>query len=272
MGTRTKRAISPDNVSQMGMATVEILRDGDTPLVRKSGAALTECRFYESIAPCLRGQGVETPRVHRVDTASRLLELEFVPHPLARSDYDCPDVLRHLARIHASTIPLDDLPVFHNTWTETESESAADCLQLSSRDRHTLRRLQACQGEIFEPRTPISGDANIGNWGRREDGTVVLFDWERFSTGSPGIDLAALIPGLLPWDAVEDLARRYLAFCDSTSEGPVELARQTVIAQVWLTVEVTNLLVRTRHPHTPAFVSEYRARFPGWLNAMTNHV
>ncbi|WP_435106652.1 phosphotransferase family protein [Arhodomonas sp. AD133] len=256
----------------MGVATVEILRDRDTPLVRKSGAALTECRFYDSTAPRLRARGVEMPRAHRVDVANRLLVLEFVPYPLAPTDYDCPDVLRQLARIHASEIPLDGVPLFSNTWTDAETVLAADCLQLSSRDRHTLKRLQTFQGTIFEPRTLLSGDANIGNWGRRQDGTVVLFDWERFSTGSPGIDLAALIPGLLPWAAVGDLARRYLACCDSTSVDPVELARQTIIAQVWLTIEVTNLLVRRRHPHLSAFLGKYRARFPGWLNKMTRHV
>jgi len=55
----------------------------------------------------------------------------------------------------------------------------------------------------------VSGDSNAGNWGKRESGDLVLFDWERFDKGSPAIDLAPLIKGMGTKQMFMALSERY---------------------------------------------------------------
>ena len=73
----------------------------------------------------------------------------------------------------------------------------------------------------------ISGDPNPTNWSVREDGTVVLFDWERVGYGTPALDLAITVPGLGTPDDYRRVVEGYLRAGPSPEltapqEGPVE--------------------------------------------------
>ncbi len=87
----------------------------------------------------------------------------------------------------------------------------------------------------------ISGDSNAGNWGQRENGELVLFDWERFSTGHVAIDLAPLIEGMGTFDDYLKVAGRYIK-CAEKGET-TELALDIGLAKAWIVVEVVNILV-----------------------------
>ncbi|WP_390909508.1 phosphotransferase family protein [Pantoea ananatis] len=52
-------------------------------------------------------------------------------------------------------------------------------------------------------------NTNAGNWGKRENGELVLFDWERFGPGSPATDLAPLVKGMGREEDYRAIARRY---------------------------------------------------------------
>ena len=68
---------------------------------------------------------------------------------------------------------------------------------------------QASQ-HLFRPVCAISGDPNPVNWGLRDDGTLALFDWERFGRCSPALDLAITVPGLGDETAYRAVATSYL--------------------------------------------------------------
>jgi hypothetical protein len=71
----------------------------------------------------------------------------------------------------------------------------------------------------------------------RTDGTLVLFDWDRFGAGTPAIDLAITIPNLGDTVAYRRVAARYLEEQDVTAPSAEEkLAHNIAIAKVWSVV------------------------------------
>ncbi len=117
---------------------------------------------------------------------------------------------------------------------------------------------------LFEKPCLISGDSNAGNWGRRENGERVLFDWERFGRASPAIDLAPLIKGMGTPQAFVQMAGRYRRF---SSQYPVdELARDIAIAKAWIVTEVVTLLHERQKASLPLYLNWYRENLPDWLD------
>ena len=99
----------------------------------------------------------------------------------------------------------------------------------------TLETIRAATLFLFEPRCLISGDPNPANWGLRDDGTLVLYDWERCTLGSPDIDLAITVPGLGSWAAFERVAAVY---SDTVPQSdPRQLAVDIARAKVWSVIE-----------------------------------
>jgi len=100
--------------------------------------------------------------------------------------------------------------------------------------------------QLFKPYCWISADTNPTNWGVRKDGSVVLFDWERISCGSPAIDLSIIMPGLgTPDDSLElSIAKKYLKMWSSAGlDFPFsewELLWQIKLAKIWSVVEFLN--------------------------------
>ncbi len=109
----------------------------------------------------------------------------------------------------------------------------------------------------------MSGDSNAGNWGRRENGDVVLFDWERFGKGSPAIDLAPLIKGMGTKQAMLSLAERYGQI--ARHSNPPALAREIAIAKAWIVTEVIVLLDERQKAEFPLYRDWYRAHLPDGL-------
>nr|WP_286088676.1 phosphotransferase [Enterobacter chuandaensis] len=82
-------------------------------------------------------------------------------------------------------------------------------LDLPLRAERQMRCFQQAGSVLFHQECLISGDTNAGNWGRRKNGDAILFDWERFGTGSPAIDLASLVKGMGSRQGITQLAERY---------------------------------------------------------------
>ena len=83
--------------------------------------------------------------------------------------------------------------VKRHQWSLDDTTSALSSLQLPQVTQDSLKYIQSQSDALFNHDTLISGDSNEGNWGRRDNGQIVLFDWERFGFGSPAIDLAPLV-------------------------------------------------------------------------------
>ncbi len=85
---------------------------------------------------------------------------------------------------------------------------------------------------LFTPQCWISGDPNPTNWGVRSDGTLVLYDWERFGKATPALDLAITVPGLGDWASFQAVAAAYLeynAFLSSPTTQEISLLTQQII-------------------------------------------
>lgn len=116
----------------------------------------------------------------------------------------------------------------------------------------------------------ISGDSNAGNWGQRENGELVLFDWERFSTGHVAIDLAPLIEGMGTFDDYLNVAGKYIE-CAEKGET-TELARDIGLAKAWIVVEVVNILVSRENPQTSKYLDWFRQTLPQWAKSLSAQV
>ncbi|HYF78591.1 MAG TPA: aminoglycoside phosphotransferase family protein [Symbiobacteriaceae bacterium] len=213
--------------------------------------------FYKRAAPLLRARGVTVPAVWRADEG--WVVMEYIPHPLPRSRWvGDAAVVGALARLHGSTLgeqcPLPD--PYRPGWSADMTGAALSCLDSTgaAQARPLLLRLQEQCQPLFEPVCWISGDPNPTNWGVREDGSVVLFDWERFGLGAPALDLAITVPGLVspnggPERAVADrYCEQWSALYGDSLAPPANLVPDMRRAKVWTAVELLDAWTRGALP------------------------
>lgn len=246
-------------------------------VIVKGRARLVEVRCYRELAPKLRAAGVGMPELlwSGRSGADWWLALELIPRPLPpeRRLAD-PAVLGTLRRLHTSGLqpPLDAPDAYRPAWPPSMSGAALSLLPRSEADAFApiLDELRRGYQRLFEPRCIISGDPNPLNWGLREDGTAVLFDWERIALGTPALDLAITVPGLGDPAAFRRVAESYL---QDTSSGHAqdELIRDIAAAKVWSLVEFLSNAARFDLGHGGDLGETARwlaAQFPDWLRSM----
>ena len=238
-----------------------------------------EVDFYRAVAPALAQRGVATPALEwsGQDGATWWLVLEDVPHPLPQARWLAdPELLAMLRRLHASAIPhAPERPgAYRPAWTPGMTGAALSLLSgpVARRLAPLLESIRGAHPHLFAPRCPISGDPNPLNWGLRDDGTLVLYDWERFCYGTPALDLAITVPGLGDAAAFHRVAATYLraarAESRPTERAPrdtvEQLARDIAAAKVWTMVEFLGLAasgaVRGGVP-----IEALVGRFPDWV-------
>jgi len=250
----------PTSVESLGGgqsgATVKRVTIGSTSVVVKR-AKPAEAAFYEGVAPVLAAAGVSVPeRLWSFqEDGLQWIVLEDVALPLPRDRWLAdPAVLGALGRLHGFEPALPIMPgMYRPAWPDEMSAAALDALPAARRGqlKPILERAREESTPLFEPRHPISGDPNPTNWGIRDDGTVVLFDWERFSVGTAALDLAITIPWLPEEGAYHEVAAAYLAASASGKaagsrppRGSIPmLARQIAVAKVWNVAEYLSLTV-----------------------------
>jgi hypothetical protein len=226
--------------SGQSRASVHRVHFASRSLILKRCRGDAEFRFYRQIAPRLSAHGIGVPDLCwslEADKSWWLL-LEDIPQPLppARRLAD-PEMIAVLRRLHTLQLqPAPDLAQYARpSWTDDLTRAVAPRLP------HTLgallAHLQQRHQYLFQPACLISGDPNPTNWGVRTDGTLVLFDWDRISTGTPALDLAITIPNLGDAAAYCRVAARYLEEQDVTPSAAVEiLAHDIAVAKVWSVV------------------------------------
>lgn len=129
-----------------------------------------------------------------------------------------------------------------------------------------LEAARAAHQHLFAPACALSGDPNPANWGLRDDGTLVLFDWERYCRGAPALDLAITVPGLVAEAAYRLVAARYLASGPAPAlETHDSLARDIRAAKVWSVTEFLSHAAegQLRAESTIAWLVR---EFPAWVD------
>ncbi len=258
--------MSGRELSRMGTAKVVLKVDGSGhQVIEKCPVGEVEYAFYQHAATELNQAGITSPRLFSVDAALRKLTLEFIPFPVEQSAITDDKVLSMLGRLHR--YPTNAKWLYHtHLWSASALERSLDLLALPDKSAHQLRQFQQCSEVLFAYQNLISGDSNVGNWGRRDNGEWVLFDWERFGRGSPAIDLAPLIKGMGTKQTFIDLAERY---CQLTRQSHFQtLAREIAIAKAWIVTEVMTLLDERKKGAFPLYLNWYRTHLPDWLDRL----
>ncbi|HBL4903956.1 TPA: phosphotransferase [Enterobacter hormaechei] len=256
--------MSAMDLSKMGTAKVVLnTSDCNHIVIEKWPVSDVEWAFYLYAATELNQAGIATPTLFSADAALRQLKLEYIPYKVDQTAVANDYAIAMLGRLHR--YPANSEWLYHtHTWTETALENALMLLALPELNVRQLRRFQQNSNALFACQSLVSGDSNAGNWGRRENGNLVLFDWERFGKGSPAIDLAPLIRGMGTKQEFIDLAERY---CQLSSHQNIrELAREIAVVKAWIVTEVIVLLHMRRKSTFPLYLNWYREHLPAWLD------
>ena len=98
-----------------------------------------------------------------------------------------------------------------------------------------LLSLQGEMEEILSPKCFCHGDPNPTNWRIRNDGSLVLVDWERVCLAHPALDLAIT----MPWLGSDDgsLESRIAEMYNHLGGNSVVSARQIELAKIWTVIE-----------------------------------
>lgn len=258
------KCMSVDNLSRMGTANVTLLMDEAGHLViEKSPVSNVEFSFYQHTAKHLAKVDISTPKLLLSNPYTRTLRLEYIPYQVDQDEVGRDEVLSILSRLHCYQ-PDPSWIYHHHSWSEAALEKSLALLALSDRAAKQLRYIQQESGPLFSGQCLISGDSNAGNWGKRNGDDFVLFDWERFSTGSPAIDLAPLIKGMGSKQKFTDFAERYN--CISRNYNTNNLAREIAIAKAWIVTEVVLLLYERKKSDFQFYLNWYREHLPDWLD------
>lgn len=252
--------MSNKDLSKMGLAKVSLVELNGEPCIRKQGAGEVEISFYQHAAQHL--SGVNSPKLLAVEGND--LFIEHIPHSLTLNELQAStEVYQQLSRIHQSPYS-PSFTVKEHGWHAHGTEAALASLNLPQVTQDSLLCIQQHSDALFNHNTLISGDSNEGNWGRRDNGELVLFDWERFGYGSPAIDLAPLVSRMGTLPDYERIVDQYL--WHNTLIPREDLIRQLIIAKSWIVVEVTNILVARNNPEASKYIQWYREQIPTWLS------
>ncbi|NAZ48249.1 choline kinase [Vibrio toranzoniae] len=254
--------MTTQDLSKMGSARVSVEMLDGIDCVLKQGASKVELGFYRTVAPNL--VGVNSPALLKVE--GRNLYIERIPNTISLNELrNSSDLYSQLASLHLSKFtPV--VPVKKHRWTIFDTREAFNTLGLSDAVASSIERLQSISSQIFECDTLISGDTNDGNWGTRNNGELVLFDWERFGRGSPAIDLAPLVNGLGGISDYEKIISQYIEH--NTVLPETELLEHLIIAKCWIVIEVVNILVRRNNPEKKKYINWFQANIPKWLTSV----
>lgn len=238
------------------------LRSGRGEAVLKTAVSPNEARLY------LRRAGVGIPLLEAYGQSEEgaWLLLEWIPERMPRARWLAdPEVLDLLRRVHGFRQPRDWPEAFRPRWTKALTAHALGRLPASTREaaRARLEALRRLCLPLFRPSRLVSGDPNPKNWGLRADGSPVLFDWERFTSASPLIDLAISVPGL---GSLEDFARAAEVYAH-LSGRPVKKSTplRLAAAKAWTAVELLSALRGDEHAE---LANRLTAALPGWLEAV----
>lgn len=239
-------------------------------VIVKASVDSAELRFYTQLRPQLGEHAINTPTLygtHQTDTHC-WIAIEYIPTSLPKSRWLADaEAMAQLRLLHAVTADVEGTGWFRPTWTDAMTEQALSHFDAAVREV-ILPKLAAIQQQaqsLFDPIALISGDPNPTNWGVRDFGAVVLFDWERVTQGHPALDLAITVPGLGSTNDFRRVAQTYLQ--SSNQEDINALAHKLALGKAWAVIDILST-VKQRANNPQVTLDHIRALFPSWLNAL----
>lgn len=184
-----------------------------------------EYLFYNKCSSLLKEFSKHIPSLYLSykDEHKYWIVIEDIPYALSKERWHQTNeqVLRALFLFHTESwgksLPIEDfyIPMWDHRLTESVLALYSD--KTGNQLQPLLIKAQEDSQQLFKPYCWISADTNPTNWGVRKDGSVVLFDWERISCGSPALDLSIIMPRLgTPDNSLElSIAKKYLKMWSS---------------------------------------------------------
>lgn len=205
-----------------------------------------------------------------IDMTEQSLFIEYIPNKVSLAELSSSrDAFAALSVIHRFPHKRIESLKPHN-WTDRDTNRALSRLSLPEMSRATLCDMQKQAQHLFTADTLISGDSNNGNWGRRDNGELVLFDWERFGYGHPAIDLAPLVKGMGTDSEYLAIAERYVQINPQTDLQ--NLIRSLVLAKAWIAVEVVNILFERQNSMRNKYLDWYNSTLPAWFKQIERYL
>lgn len=218
-------------------------------VIVKSMEVQSEYQFYKIFSKKLIDNGVNIPEIYFAHQGKEKywIVIEDIPNTLPKDRwYGDESLLEVLCNLHYFTWgrPLILTDNYKPSWSDCLSEKVSELYK--SDDNKALKhllRVQKVSQTIFQPTCWINGDTNPTNWGVRDNGDLVLFDWERICYASPAIDLAITIPGLgtTDYSLERKIAETYIKLFAKKDLDFLfkidELVEQIILAKIWSAVE-----------------------------------
>jgi hypothetical protein len=244
-------------------------------VIVKASRSLVESRFYADAAPILRQQDIPIPQcefaVRQADLSWLVLEVipQRLPIQLGQVDSRCVAILARLHTLEAAHLPAP----FRASWDDALTRAALPALGDTTAPwlEAFLADAQAQTRAIFRQECSVSGDPNLANWGQRDDGSLVLFDWERFGRATPALDLAICVPGLGSMAVFQTVAEAYLQLRPTYSLSLSALAREIALNKLWTMVEFLTLYTDPASPPDDTLAYLQREFVP-WCATLRNSV
>jgi Phosphotransferase enzyme family len=201
-----------------------------------------EYDVYTKHASFFKNNNINIPEVYFSCEEDRKhwIIIEDLPHPFAKNRWKADsEQIYMLYKLHSKSLnsEIEIKEPYQFNWDEKLTEKVQCLLPNELTTKIYYLREQA--KDLFTPFCCISGDPNPTNWGVRDNGELVLFDFERIGYGNPAIDLAITMPGFGSEDgALEyEIAKKYISHWKSnTITYPFsvnELTKQIQLAKVW---------------------------------------
>jgi hypothetical protein len=170
-----------------------------------------------------------------------------------------------LHRLHDLLADADLLDPFVSDWPAGLTARALTAFHpaLAAEAAPRLDEVREQALPLFTRHCVISGDPNPTNWGIRDNGDLVLFDWGRIGRGAPAIDLAITVPGLGDRAAYFKVAAVYLG--DADAGDAAALARDIAAAKAWTLVHYLAEAVAGHIPNAAAAIERLESAVPAWL-------
>ncbi|WP_035462005.1 phosphotransferase [Alicyclobacillus macrosporangiidus] len=260
--------------------------NGGKSVIVKSSPLPRERNFYERHASRIRSAGVGLPSLYwsgADDTGRHWIAIEDVPNPFPRERWVCDaEQMEILFRLHVSTwgnrrLKLDE-HAFKPAWDDALTVEACAWFGggLERNDMASrLLKLQRDAQVLFQPTCCILADPNPTNWRIRNDGKLVLIDWERFCYGHPAIDLAITMPGLGSKDGTMEgnIAELYRE-CWEKNVGSVpqelfDLERWIRVAKLWSAVEFLANARRNPESYSEQTMARLVRELPGYVDGLS---
>ncbi len=218
-------------------------------------------RYFPKVSwlPIIYGSGIH-------EGFSWLL-MEFIPNlwPRERYNFD-PDALAVLAQLHQIEA-VQSSPVWEDhTWSEAQIIAAEKYLPTDTLGQVTKIR-EAYLSRRERNSVLCSGDPNAPNWLIRDNGEIVLIDWQMVSIDNRALDIAGWMAYSLDYEEIEKLAEIYEERTEKAgSQGKGELALDVFIFYCRrCTTNFWRAEISTKPELWAAGIKYMKETMPGWL-------